>query len=401
MLVRSLFPRLITFAVAAGMLAGTFSIAQAEPSDAKRKQWEKTAIPINARPTDAEAVTDSPRNKVGNFEQPETIDVTKIDPKEESTESKSKDDEKAEAAPAVNPNAGIATSGQIAAEQELDVAVQNQEASQHYYLANSYLQKWELGLAEVELEEAIKLAPEMKAAHRDLCVVSMAQGNILRGIAEFMMVTGLGEPVPYTEEEGKELDKKALVAHYKKGLALARKDQWKDAITELEWANTYGPEDFAIRRSLAFAYANIGDFTKAEQQYETTFKLAPQDGTAHADLAAFLQDMGKLDRAQEQLERAVELTPKAAALHVDLGWVAESRGDLSTASQEFKTAVELSPKHANLWAHLGRILERKGDRAEAITAYNKAIEIDPDQAEAKASLERLKNFTANNVTKES
>jgi Tfp pilus assembly protein PilF len=389
MLARRLSPRLITLAVASGMLAGSFSLAQAEPSDAQRKEWEKTAVPINARPTDADAITDTPRNTVGNFEQEETIDATQVDPKDEEAKS------------AAEANADIATSSELALEQQSEQAVQMQEASQHYYLANSYLQKWELNLAEVELEEAIKLSPDMKAAHRDLCVVSMAQGNVLRGIAEFMMVTGLGEPVPYTEEEGKELDKKALVAHYKKGLSYARKDQWKEAITELEWANTYGPEDFAIRRSLAFAYANVGDFVKAEQQYETTFKLAPQDGTAHADLAAFLQDVGKLDRAQEQLEKAVELTPHAAALHVDLGWVAESRGDLSTASQEFKTAVELSPKHANLWAHLGRILERKGDRADAIVAYNKAIEIDPDQEEAKASLERLKNITANNTTKES
>ena len=394
MLARKFFPRLITIAIAGGMLAGSFSIAQAEPSDAKRKEWEKTAVPINARPAHMP-------NEVGDLQQQETIDATPVSTEakstEETVESESKQTAEAEETPAAAANADIATSGELALEQQSQQAVQAQEASQHYYLANSYLKKWELNLAEVELEEAIKLSPDMKAAHRDLCVVSMAQGNILKGIAEFMMVTGLGEPVPYTEEEGKELDKKALVAHYKKGLSYARKDQWQDAITELEWANTYGPEDFAIRRSLAFAYANVGDFTKAEQQYETTFKLAPQDGTAHADLAAFLQDMGKLDRAQAQLEKAVELTPKAAALHVDLGWVAESRGDLNTASEEFKTAVELSPKHANLWAHLGRILERKGDRADAVMAYNKAIEIDPNQEEAKASLQRLKNLTAQNV----
>lgn len=272
----------------------------------------------------------------------------------------------------------------------VDETILEQEAAQHYYLSSTYLRSWELELAEIELEEATIYAPDMKAAHRDLCIVSLLRLNPLRSVAEFMMVTGLGEPIPYTDAEKAELNKRALIAHYKKGLAWGRKRDWKQAATELEWALTYGPGDFAIHRSLAFAYANLGDFTKAEKQYADTFALAPSDGFAHADFANLLAEKGQVDRAESELQKAVQLSPSAAALHVDLGWVAEAKGDLATASQEFTAAVGLSPSHAGLWAHLGRILEREGEKSKALDAYARALNLDPQLPEARESLTRLK-----------
>lgn len=260
----------------------------------------------------------------------------------------------------------------------------------HYSLSNWYFYRWKLELAEVELKEAIMYWPGFKAAHRDLCLVSLFRGNFGQALAELMMTVGLGDPIPFNEQEKWELNKRALQLHYKQGVENGRRGLWKDAVAEFLWCLAYDANDPVVRRSLAFAYSSLGEFGKAEQQYERTVRLDPSDAFSRADFAFLLSDKGDKKRAMSQLSKAVKLQPSAAALHVDLGWMAETRGDLETAAAEFGKATELSPRHAWLWARLGGILERQGKTAEAVRAYDKAVSLDADLSEAKQGLERLR-----------
>lgn len=270
------------------------------------------------------------------------------------------------------------------------------EAVKHFDLAAFYFHNWKLPLAEVELEEAIALYPDFKAAHRDLCLVSFCEGNILRSVAEMMMTVGLGDPVPLTEQERETLNQKALTLHYNRGLQKAGTQKWSDAIAEFGWALTYQPDDAKVRRSLAFAYANTGNFALAEQQYARSFGLDPTDPYGHADFANLLSDKGEQERAMKQMDEAIKRAPNTAALHVDMGWMAEASGDLAKAGDEFSQAVRLSPQHAGLWAHLGHILEREGKSDEALQAYEKAISLDPDVDDVRARLLKLKQaYTGN------
>lgn len=271
------------------------------------------------------------------------------------------------------------------------LAAQNQaNASDHYFLGSHYFGKWDLNLAEIEYDQAVRYQPDLRAAHRELCLVSLAKFNLPRALAEFMMVTGLGDPVPYKPAEIADLDKRAKNLHYNKALAWASKQNSRECITELQWALKYAPDDPSVHHSLAFAYAARGDFANAEAEYAKTFKANPSDSSAHADYADLLAKKGQLDQAQNELAKAVKLAPSAAAYHVDLGWIAESRNDFATAASEFEQAVKLSPKHAGLWAHLGRLLEKEGKNVEAEDAYNKAISLDPGADEARQNLARMK-----------
>ncbi|HEY9793443.1 MAG TPA: tetratricopeptide repeat protein [Candidatus Obscuribacterales bacterium] len=269
-------------------------------------------------------------------------------------------------------------------------AQQQAKATQHYDLAKNYFGKWDLDMAEIEFDETVMLYPDFRVAHRDLCLLSLAKLNFGRSVAEFMMVTGLTEPIPYTPAETAALNDRAMKAHYNKALAWGKKDNWPEAITELLWSQNYSPADAMVHHSLAFAYASSGDFARAEDEYKTVFKDAPQDGMAHADFANMLVDRGNPALAEDEMKRAVALAPNAAALHVDLGWLAESHKDLTTAENEFREAVKLSPKHAGLWTHLARIEEHQGQVSDAQKSYEQALQLDSQNVEARDSLDRLK-----------
>jgi Tfp pilus assembly protein PilF len=275
-------------------------------------------------------------------------------------------------------------------QQKSAATIANNNALDHYELAQYYIGKFDFKMAELELEVALMHVPTMKTAHRDYCLVSILRGHPLRATAEFMMVVGLGEPIPLNDAERQELTARGAKLHYQRGLEFGGKRQWDSAIAEFKWAQQYAPQNAAIVRSLAFSYASHGDFELAETTYARGFAMDPSDPYGHADFAYILSEHGQSARAVDQLSSAIKLDPKVAALHVDMGWMAESTGDLARAETEFHEAVQLSPKHAGLWSHLGRVEERLGKAVAAKNAYAEALAIDPSQDEARKYLDELK-----------
>ncbi|MBC7999765.1 MAG: tetratricopeptide repeat protein [Leptolyngbya sp.] len=279
----------------------------------------------------------------------------------------------------------------VTPEEQAATDIAQTQALDHFDLSRFYFSQFDFKMCEVELEAAIMYMPLMKVAHRDLCIVSVLTGHPLRSIAEFMMVMGMGEPVPLTEVEKTELKLRGSKMHYKKALEYGKRDKWDNAISELKWALDFTPTNAAIKRSLAFALASKGEFNMAEEQYKDSIAEDPADPYTHADFAYLLSEKGEPNRAFSQLAEAVKLAPNATALHVDLAWMAESKGDFSTASTELEQAIKLSPTHAGLWAHLGRVDERKGDFDSAVAAYNRALNVDPGQEEARRRLKVIKS----------
>jgi len=277
-----------------------------------------------------------------------------------------------------------------AAEAAKAAAIETNHALEHLDLAHHYQHRFNFKMSELELETTIMYAPEMKSAHRDYCLVSLLCGHPLRALAEFMMVVGLGDPVPLTADERTELTARGAKVHYRYGLKLAHDKNWKDATGEFNAALLYSPDNAAIVRSLAFCLASKGDFEAAEAQYNRSFSIDNSDPYTHADFAFILSEHGDSAKAMDQLSDAIKIDPKVAALHIDMAWMAESKGELAKAETEFRQAIELSPKHAILWSHLGRVEERLGKASDARTAYTEALALDPSQDDARKRLDELK-----------
>jgi tetratricopeptide (TPR) repeat protein len=364
------------------LLALTVALGvQAEP-EARMKKPKATAQPATGSTVPVASTTEAP---------PATGAEPASQTSSTSTALDAADKTLTETAPA-EPEIDMRTSGEIEEENAHAEALRYEEAVRHYYLGHFYQDKWDLNLATTEYDQAISYSSDLKIAHRDLCWVSILSGNLPRAVAEFMMVVGLGEPVPYSDAEKTDLNHRALALHYKKGLEYARAFDWKNSQNELNWALTYDANDWAVHRSLAFVYASQGNYKEAEEEYQEALTLRPADpSSTHADLAFVLFDAGEKQAAQEELIEAVKSSPNAVAYHVDLGFVAETRGDYVTAVSELRKALELKPKHAGLWTRLGRLLERQGKATEAEAAYNMAINIDPTEIDnLKVDLERLR-----------
>jgi tetratricopeptide (TPR) repeat protein len=279
-------------------------------------------------------------------------------------------------------------------EEDQAKAMLNNEALDHYQAAQTYMRNFEFDLAQVELKAAINCIPTLKAAHRDFALVSLCRGDFGRAVSELLIVVGIGEPVPFSENQQEAIKDEAMKQHYRAGLKLAADSKWKDALIEFEWALFYRPESGKVLRSIAFAHASEGHFDEAEKFYSQSFSQDPEDAYGHADFAFLLAAKGSAEKAVEQLSEAVKLQPKVVALHVDLGWMAESKSDLEKAESEFQEAVKLAPKQASLWTHLGKIQARRGDAEQAAKSFEQALALDASQLEAQSGLAGVKPVQA-------
>jgi len=402
-----------SFAISAALLAVSFSIAGAaiavEPETAPANAEVKTGTKFSTVKKAVDYVASKAASK------PEAKAEAEVEVKSDS-QAESKSDSHADsktdknqvnasaAPPAQTEEQAIAAAAYAEREGKRKAAAMqaealHNEALDHYELARVYLGQWNAEMAEVELQSAIMCEPGIKAVHRDYVLVALMRANLMKAIAEAMMVVGLGEPIPLDDAQKDKLKESACKAHYIKGIAAARETKWKDAITEFQWALSYQPNNARVSRSMAFAYASMGDFNKAEKEYAASFAMDPSDAFAHADLAFLMEKAGHTNKAMEQLEEAVRLQPDVAALHVDLAWLAESKGDLNRASAEFEQAVKLSPKHAALWTHLGKLFARQGLSDRAIDAYKAALDLDPEQQDAEQGLHLLEPAVKPNANK--
>ncbi len=384
-----------SLAIGAGLLALSFVVtgaaSAAEPDGAETRADLSTGTKFSTVKKAVDQVT----SKAGD--KPESMTEASVDIKSETkseTNSEAKSEVRADLTPALTSEQATAAAAYAAREAKRQAAAAqaealHNEALDHYELARVYLGQWNAEMAELELQAAVMCEPGIKAVHRDYVFVALMRANVMKAIAEAMMVVGLGEPIPLDESQKVKFKESACKAHYVKGIAAARETKWKDAITEFQWALSYQPNNARVSRSMAFAYASMGDFNKAEKEYAASFAMDPSDAFAHADLAFLMEKAGNTTKAMEQLEEAVRLQPNVAALRVDLAWLAESKGDLPRASAEFEEAVKLSPKHAALWTHLGKLFARQGLSGRAVDAYKAALDLDPEQQDAEQGLNLL------------
>jgi tetratricopeptide (TPR) repeat protein len=307
----------------------------------------------------------------------------------------------------------------------LDTIRLDDDFGKHYNLSRHYFSRADLELAELEIQQAIALKPQVNFAHRYYCLLALLRGNLPRAIAELMMASRLGHAIPLTDTELAQLNEQCAKAHYRKGLSYENQRRYPRAMFELRLAHYYAPQNLEIMRTLAFNSGKGGLFDDAEKLYQDSFKVSKQatseDAFAHADYAYLLASANRIKDAIEQLSTAVQLAPGSAALHVDLSLFQEQAGDLNGATHEMQMAIKTAPEflshdvqfsqafgeghhamdwqvrhsdknrptYASLWEHLGRLLDKQNKVAGARKAYSRALLLNSQDGLVKARLSEL------------
>ena len=91
------------------------------------------------------------------------------------------------------------------------------------------------------------------------------------------------------------------------------------------------------------ALARKGDFKKAEQAFEQAVTLHPGDARALTALGQVQEQLGQLPESIETFNKVIDLDPLSAEAHENLGIALGDRADLAAALKESSIATRLAP----------------------------------------------------------
>jgi Flp pilus assembly protein TadD len=177
------------------------------------------------------------------------------------------------------------------------------------------------------------------------------------------------------------------------------------------------PHNSVFRASLAQAYRQQGNLTRAIELYREAAGETPDNPEAWYNLAAALQDAGeqqkagiaireslrrddkrpeshnvlgialaaagKLDDAKIEFDRALAVDPHNARAYNNLGNVLRGMNRVDEADQAYRHAIALAPRYADPLNGLGAIEVQRNHPAEAIALFDRAIALDPANYEAR------------------
>ncbi len=296
--------------------------------------------------------------------------------------------------------------------QEAIIALQNavknspSSALAHYHLALAYWQNENLGQANSELLEALKVLPGMPVVLRSLVQLNLLQNHL-----------------PEAQVYAKELVQ-SNPADANARLLLAsiylREGQLRPAEEELLAANRLAPNQANVHAHLGMLHAKKMKWKQAEQEFETAIRLAPSDLTLVSDYADYLVSrqqtpkavalaqkfvdsnpnnsqcrvlLGNLEleskndkAAQSQFEQAIQIDPKNIIAYLRLGGIYQARNQMDEAIAQYQKALDLQPKSAALIALLGNVYLQKNDLETARKYYAQALEADPNFTVANANM---------------
>jgi len=239
-------------------------------------------------------------------------------------------------------------------------ATKNNTARAQLLLKKSGLQQGREQQA--SLQEAVRLDPRLWAAHYNLGVARLRDGNIRGALESFQSAYAqnpdepkvlLGLATAYDRlgqaaEAGRFAEMAAkisqgaekLEALFLQGKASYALRRYSEASTALSEVTQQKPENAEAWFLLGVAQFNLKDYAAAAQSLEKAQALAPSATTA-ANLGAALYSAGKYSEAERVLSQAVALDGRNAVAWYNLGLTLRSLGRVAEARRAWQRSADL------------------------------------------------------------
>lgn len=139
------------------------------------------------------------------------------------------------------------------------------------------------------------------------------------------------------------------------------------------------PGSQGLRRAVALALGNSGDWPAAAAALEAIARGQPEDHWTHEHLADALNHVGDLEGAVAAAQRAVALDPRCAEARRILLDALGARADVAAYLAQCEAATQEFPGEPRLHAHLARAKWRSGDAPGALAAAEEAAKAEPSE----------------------
>jgi len=276
----------------------------------------------------------------------------------------------------------------------------------HYYLALAYWQAGNLGQANSELQEALKLSPGMPVALASLAQLNVAQNRLSEAEHDAMELVQKhpeevsyrlllsyiylrsGQP-PKAEEQSLvafRLDPNQASVHLNIGQVYSAEKKWSNADTEFEAALRLEPNNTGVLSSYANSFLARQQTPKAIDRVQEYIDANPNDSQGHVILGILQFNAKNMPSAQTEFQKAIQLDSKNVQAHLGMGEAYRKESQTDAAIGQYQQVVDLQPKSAPLVTMVGNLYLDENDLDTARKYYLRALDLDPNNAVALANL---------------
>ena len=243
------------------------------------------------------------------------------------------------------------------------------EAEQHYALGRSHKSRNDLGAAEQEYRQALRLRPEYVDALMSLGIVLRAQGQLAEAES--------------CQREALRLDPGSFLALLNLGTVLSSQSRFGEAIDCFERAIAIDPRSARAQGNLGTALLRLNDLRSA-WHFSEALKLDPQHFEAALGLGRSCLETGQFERAIEALAHAKRLRPDSLESQFLFATAHYRAGHFEMARAELERLIREHPEWPTPLVGLASLLADLGQYSKPRALFERALALNPDDAQVRA-----------------
>jgi tetratricopeptide (TPR) repeat protein len=307
-----------------------------------------------------------------------------------------------------NPNAGQNGQAIPAIPGTLD------EAQSAIERGKALLARGDFDLADSELAQAIRLAPENPEGFLLRGQISEQQGEDDRALDDYstavqldvsQLLTFAQRLLAFTArrdfasavadaDQSIQVNRRLCRTCFLRSTLYSRRNEWAKAVADYNQILQLDPTNSVAYLRRGDANAKLGEWAKAVADYTESLRLDPENTETFNNRGEALLRLGQTDQALADFTAALRLDPQFAPARTNRADAHMRRGEYDQAITDYNQVIHLAPGSARPYA--GRALARveKGDWERALADLNKALALDPTNAlasETPKTAERLRS----------
>lgn len=175
----------------------------------------------------------------------------------------------------------------------------------------------------------------------------------------------------------------------KEGNRLLTEKKFAEARALYEKALAAVPDNPAILKGIAQAYAGEGNREKSIETLKQVLEAEPDDNESRVLVASMLLESGKLEEGKAMLDALPEGAVKDSGVYANVGILFMNKGKATDAATYLTRGIVLDPADADLYYYRGLAYMQSKKNAEAKADLQKYLELKPEGPEAKEVREIL------------
>ena len=170
-------------------------------------------------------------------------------------------------------------------------------------------------------------------------------------------------------------------ARLKLGILLFALGNFARAVSELEKAVEFNPENIDIFEYLGICYNNIGAFEKATKAFNYFIERRPNALQTRLKLEIVYHNNKMWDKSISICREILREAPNYADVHFHLGLSYLGKGEPSKAVSSFESALRINPRYREVRIKLGIIFAYLGKLDEALSQLSQLVDAFPEYAD--------------------